>query len=149
MWLIPTKKEVRKEFDKIKDGFKERDIIIEKLRDKQEQTALKVATLEGFILNKSQVSISRSLKPSQETIETRLIKRIKNNKKALVMAELLKLGGSMSVIEMFNNIVLERGLCSKASFYRYVDSLKSQGLEAEKETNEIKPKTSAKRTNDA
>ena len=151
MWIIPTKKEVKKEFDKIKEGFKERDNkekshyenikqnyetilkTIGEIREKLESNSLKVATLEGFILAKSQVSVSSNLKQSQGTFETKLIKRIRNNKKALVMAEIVKLEGSLSVVEMFNNIVLERGLCSKASFYRYIESLKSQKL-IEKET---------------
>ena len=149
MWFFPTKKEVKKEFDKIKEGFKDRDKkqvsyfetikrdyetilkTISELRDKQEINALKIATLEGAYLvmsQKSQVSISRSPKQSHVTFETKLIKRIKNNKKSLVMAEIVKLMGSMSVIEMFENIVKERGLCSKASFYRYIESLKSQSL---------------------
>ena len=41
---------------------------------------------------------------------------------------------SMSVIEIFDVIVKEKGLCSKASFYRYVSSLKSQKV-LETETN--------------
>lgn len=143
MWWIPTKKEVKKEFDKIKDSFKnrdnnikdsfkERDEKIEKLREKLETNSLKIATLEGAYLvlsSKSQQSqVSHSLKQSQGNFETRLIQRIRKSKKSLVMAEILKLQPSYSVIEMFEKIVKERGLCSKASFYRYIASLKSQKL---------------------
>ena|SRR3990167_759880 len=146
MWWFFTKKELKREFNKIKESFSDRDKkqvsyyetikrdyeailkTISELRDKQENNALKIATLEGAYLVMSQVSISRSPKQSHVTFETKLIKRIKNNKKSLVMAEIVKLMGSMSVIEMFENIVKERGLCSKASFYRYIESLKSQSL---------------------
>lgn len=135
MWLIPTKKEVKKEFDKIRDGFKERDKTIEKLRDKIEINALKIATLEGaysVLFEKSHSlksqAVPSSLKPKNETFETNLIKRIRNNKKSLVMAEIVKLGDFTPIPELFNKIVRERGLCSKASFYRYISSLKSQKL---------------------
>lgn len=147
MWLIPTKKEVKKEFEKISNAFKDRDATIKELREKIDANALKVATLEGFILNKSQVSVSPSLKQSQETFETKLIQRIRKNKKALVIAEIMKLGASTSAIEMFNIIVKERGLCSKASFYRYLDSLKSQKFETnetDKETIETKARNKAR-----
>jgi hypothetical protein len=144
MFGLATKKEVKKEFDKISEALKQRDATIEKLRDKLETNSLKIATIEGLILVKSHLSqasqsqpVSSSPKPNKETFETKLIQRIKNNKKALVIAEILKLGASMPVNEMFNNIVLERGLCSKASFYRYIESLKSQGLE----TSEINKET--------
>ena len=132
MWFgIASKKEVKKEFKKISDSFKERDNKINELKKEIQNNSLKIATLEGSYLvlsQKSQVSVSKILNKSQGNFETKLIKRIRNNKKSLVMAEIVKLMGSMSVIEMFEKIVLERGLCSKASFYRYILSLKSQKL---------------------
>ena len=147
MWLIPTKKEVKKEFDKIQTAFKERDAVIDKLKERIETNSLKIATLEGSYLvlsQKSQASqsheslknVSGSLRKSQDNFETKLIKRIRNNKKSLVMAEIVKLIGSHSVIEVYEVIVKEKGLCSKASFYRYLASLKSQKLL----NSETKPK---------
>lgn len=136
MFGLASKKEMWREFDKIGEAFKE-------LRNKNEANALKIATLEGILLNKSQAShvsqslpVSSSLKPKTETFETKLIKRIKTNKKALVMSEIMKLSETTPTNDLFNIIVLERGLCSKASFYRYIDSLKSQGYETNKETIE-------------
>jgi len=131
MWFFSTKKEVKKEFKKVSDSFKERDLQIEKLREKVENNSLKIATLEGSYLilsQKSQSQVPHSPKQSQGTIETKLIQRIRNNKKSIVMAEIMKLINSYSVIEMFQKIVKEKGLCSKASFYRYIESLKSQSL---------------------
>ena len=135
MWFFPTKKEVKKEFKKISDSFKERDLEINKLKEKIENNSLKIATLEGSYLvlsQKSQVSVSGQSqavpRKSQDNFETKLIKRIRNNKKSLVMAEIMKLTDNHTTTEIFNKIVLEKGLCSKASFYRYLDSLKSQKL---------------------
>ena len=83
----------------------------------------------SVLLNKSQSQsqrVSKNLKQSQSNIETKIINRVRRSKKALVMAEIEKLSPSMSVIEIFDVIVKEKGLCSKASFYRYIASLKSQ-----------------------
>ena len=135
MFWFPTKKEVNKEFKKIKESFKERDDKIEKLREEIKNNSLKIATLEGSYLvlsQKSQVSVSGKSqavsKQSQGNFETKLIQRIRNNKKSIVMAEIMKLIDSYSVIEIFDTIVKQKGLCSKASFYRYISSLKSQKL---------------------
>ena len=132
MFWFASKKEVKKEFEKVSSAFKERDEKIEKLREKVETDSLKIATLEGaysVLSSKSQMSqVSHSLKQSQGTIETKLINRIRKSKKSLVMAEIMKLTPSYSVVEVFEKIVRQQGLCSKASFYRYIESLKSQSL---------------------
>lgn len=123
---------MKKEFEKVSSAFKERDEKIEKLREKVETDSLKIATLEGaysVLSSKSQMSqVSHSLKQSQGTIETKLMNRIRKSKKSLVMAEIMKLTPSYSVVEVFEKIVRQQGLCSKASFYRYIESLKSQSL---------------------
>jgi len=131
MWLIPTKKELNKELENIRKGFKERDDKIEKLKEKVDNNSLKIATLEGsylILLNKSQVSVSTPLKQSQDSFETKLARKIRNNKKSLIMKEIIELTPSHTAQERFNIIVNERRLCSKASFYRYLASLKSQKL---------------------
>jgi len=132
MFWFASKKEVKKEFEKVSSAFKERDEKIEKLREKVETDSLKIATLEGaysVLSSKSQMSqVSHSLKQSQGTIETKLMNRIRKSKKSLVMAEIMKLTPSYSVVEVFEKIVRQQGLCSKASFYRYIESLKSQSL---------------------
>lgn len=148
MWLIPTKKELKKELSKIQTGFKDRDDkytqikkdfeeclnSIKELKAQNEQLALKIATLEGsyLVLSQSQKSQSQvSFKKSQEvspTFETKLINKIRQNKKSMVMSEIIKLIPTMSVSEMYYIIVKNKRLCSKATFYRHVDSLKSQSL---------------------
>ena len=100
----------------------------------------RLAKIEGYLTAQSQKSqshsqpVSSNIKQSQSNIETKVINRIRRSKKALVMAEIKKLDTSMPVIEIFDIIVKEKGLCSKASFYRYIASLKSQKL-IENETN--------------
>jgi len=136
VFWFPTKKQIKKELKKISKSFKDRDNKIKtnskrlnQLNTQTESNKLKIARLEGAIsvlLSKSQVPISQSIKKSQGNIETKLINRVRRSKKVLVMAEINKLKDSNSTIEIFDIIVKERGLCSKASFYRYIQSLKSQ-----------------------
>jgi len=131
MFFLVTKKELKKERDKIRASFKKRDLKFETLKEKVESNSLKIATLEGAysaLSSRSRVSVSRSLKGSQTTYETKLINKIRKSKRSLIMAEMLKLIDSHSSIEMFDIVVREKGLCSKASFYRYLERLKSQRL---------------------
>lgn len=126
MWFIPTKKQIKKEFEKIKISFKKRDNKINNNSNEINKTNLKIARLEGVIsmlINQKSQPVSQSLKKSHSNIETKLINRVKRNKKQFVKGEIAKLKANHSVIEMFDIIVKEKGLCSKASFYRYISSL--------------------------
>ncbi len=128
MLWFGIKKEVKKSFDKIKESFKSRDKEISENKKDIVSNKEKIAKLEGIVsvlLIKSQSQkVSHNLKQSQETFETRIINKVRRSKKAIVMAEMSKLAPSMSTIEMYEEIVLNKGICSKASFYRYVTSLK-------------------------
>ena len=106
-------------------------ILIEKNQDSIKSQNEKIARLEGMVSvmlqGKSQsLPVSSSLPKSQNKFETRLMNKVKRNKKSLIMAEISKLTDSNSTIDIFETIVKEKGLCSKASFYRYIASLKSQ-----------------------
>ena len=134
MWIIPTKKQIKKELKKISNSFRLRDKEISQQSLKIDENKIKIARLEGVVsvlLSQSKGEKSQSqgsLKKSQSNFETKVIQRIRKSKKALVMAEIRKLEPSSSVIEIFEKIVREREMCSKASFYRYISSLKSQNL---------------------
>jgi len=142
MWFFPTKKQIKKELKKISKSFNKtnQDIshnskVSSNLKSQIDSNKVKIARLEGAIsvlLNQKSQSqsqslpVSKSITKSQPNIETKLINRVRRSKKAIVMAEISKLTPSLSVIDIFDIIVREKGLCSKASFYRYVASLKSQ-----------------------
>lgn len=134
MWIIPTKKQIKKELKKISNSFRLRDKEISQQSSKIDENKIKIARLEGvvsvlLIQSKGEKSQSQgSLRKSQSNFETKVIQRIRKSKKALVIAEIRKLNPSSSVIEIFDKIVREREMCSKASFYRYISSLKSQNL---------------------
>jgi hypothetical protein len=114
-----------KELNKrIARSFRKRDESIEKNK-------LDIAQIKGalaVLMAKSQSQISNSIKKSQSKIETKLIQKLRRTKKRAICEEIRKLVNAHSIIEIKNIIVDEKGLCSKASFYRYVSSLKSQKL---------------------
>ena len=129
MWIFPTKKEVKKEFNKIANSFKSREKRIDNNSKEIIKTNLKIARLEGVISmlvnQKSQSHSQRGIRPVSDKLETKVIKRLRKSRKLIVIAEIRKLEASLSVIEMYEDIVLNKGLCSKASFYRYIASLNS------------------------
>ena len=94
--------------------------------------------IENAILKSQSQPVSRSLNKSQNKIETKIINKIRRTKKSAVMSEISKLMPSLSIPEIQTIIVNEKGLCSKASFYRYIASLnKSQKIETETNLRQI------------
>lgn len=128
MWFVVSKKELNKELEKIQSDFLNRDNKIETLREKLEAVSLRLATMEGAYNLLSQYQSSSSLSKVSGTIETKLIQRIRQNKKSIIISEIMKLLESYSTPEIYDRIVSERKLCSKASFYRYIKSLEQQKL---------------------
>jgi len=123
MFWFGIKKEVKKSFSKVKSH-------ISKNKADIDSNKIKIARLEGAIsvlLNNSKSQsqpVSKSLRKSQGNIETKVINKIRRSKKTIVASEIKNLMGNHSVIEMYNVLVLEKGLCSKATFYRYIAGLK-------------------------
>ena len=113
-------------FSKVKQDISFLTNEISNLKKEIQNNNITIAKLEGMIIGlmKSQpVSVSQSLNKSQNKIETKIIKTIRRNKKQTVVNQIKKLMPLYSVIEIKNMIVDEKGLCSKASFYRYISSL--------------------------
>lgn len=123
MFGLLTKKQAEKEFCKIAQSFKD---LRKEITPRSEINLL----IENAILKNKSQQVPIIPKKYQDKIETRIMNKVRRSKKALVLAEISKLEASMSVIEMYEDIVLTKGICSKASFYRYVASinLKSQEL---------------------
>ena len=159
-WLLKKNKYLKTIFEKIKKDYlntytklshQQEQLIasagqIDNKVSKKEFEQLKntTAKLEGSIavLLKSQSQqVSVGLNKSQNKIETQIINKVRRSKKSFVIAEINKLTPSHSIIEIFDIIVRNKGLCSKASFYRYIAGLKSLKVnETETETNFIKIK---------
>ena len=146
MFGLLSKKQAEKEFSKVSQSFRDIKKDFKDLNKDLTSNKEKIARLEGvvsMIIKEKPVSqshkVPNNLNKSQDKIEIKIVNRVRRNKKAIVKAEIVKLRDSHSVIEMFEIIVLEKGLCSKASFYRYVAGLKflshSPSLSQVPETN--------------
>lgn len=145
MWFVPTKIELKKELKKIKNRFLTSKESINDLKNQVNSNKEKIAKLEGalsVILNQSKHKEISSPSPVpaspsqfqpvptsssqfQNNFESKIINKIKRNKKLIVMAEINRLKDSHSLMDMYHVIVLEKKLCAKTSFYRYISSSKS------------------------
>lgn len=127
MWPFGSKK-------KIKDSFKKRDIRLNELDKKIEKLQEQIVSrheinkIWDLVLGKpqSQSQSQGSLRQSQSKFETKVLKKVRLSKKAITMAEIHSLAPSSSVLDMFEEIVKKKELCSKASFYRYIKDYQSQ-----------------------
>jgi hypothetical protein len=80
---------------------------------------------ESLKKSQSQSQSHTSLKQSQNSnFETKMIQKLRKSKKDIVRTEMIKLIGFYSTNEIFEELVNKKGLCSKATFYRHLDSLK-------------------------
>lgn len=126
---------LKESFKLVKQDNEKRDSKVSnslnKIETKTDTNSKEIAELKGIIkvlMINSQVSVSKSVSKSpkvSQSIETKAVNRIRRSKKALICAKIEELQDSYSVVEMYDIIVLEKGLCSKASYYRYIQSLKS------------------------
>ncbi len=68
--------------------------------------------------------------PEQPTRPTRQQRRIRQKKKLLIKNRILELSrrSDLTLPEVKDIVVEDEGLCSKATFYRYITKLKKQGL---------------------
>jgi hypothetical protein len=69
----------------------------------------------------------KALKERPKGLKTELIRSLARNQKALIKQRILELvnQGRFSIPELKERIVDDRNYCSKASFYRYIEELKS------------------------
>ena len=140
MWLIPTKKEVKKEFDKISKGFKERDNKIEKLQQKLNEIEQKIILkkeielmIKEYALSvksepnyKPNSELSRT-KPNQTNYERVMIRKaIKSRPEALKQAIRGHLERGLRTTDIYNLIVLEKKLISKTQFYHYLGLVRTE-----------------------
>lgn len=134
-WLV-NKKELK---NTLKSSLGNLNKLLHKLtkdhsRNKQsiEKNSIKIARLEGVISvlvkEKSQSQSIASPKQVSHHLETKMIQRLRSNRQSIVMGEITKLIPSYSVREMYELIVIEKRLCSKATFYRYINILRSRGI---------------------
>jgi len=136
MWFFPTKKEVKKEFEKIKGSFKKRDSKIDDLKKeivskKEIELMIKEAVLD---LKASQLNKLREVNP--RTPRTK--RRTKVNKlldRAEIMSEMLNLSKKgYSTGEIYNIIVEEKQLIKKTCFFKYMKLIRENSARTPRTT---------------
>lgn len=117
-WFFPTKKEVKEAFKKVSDD-------IEVLKDK-------TSKLEGSInvlINRSQVSVS---KKKSQTIKTKIANRLSRMIKKPIKQKIEKLlNDGLRTNDIKRDIVDKHKLCSRATFFRYLNDIKRSHKEIE------------------
>lgn len=144
MWLIPTKKEVRKEFDKIALAFKERDDKIKELEKKIDsisRTELELMIKEiilsinsgpksGLESGPDQIELKTEpnrTRPNQTNYTREMVRNaIKTRPEALKQAIRELLDRDMRTTDIFNLIVKEKQLISKTQFYYYLSLVRAE-----------------------
>lgn len=138
----------------LKDSFNKVNKIIKELSQQTlnntssiEENKKDIARLEGMIsvlMSESQVSESKkshkSLIQVSDNLETKMLKRLRKSKKDIIITQIEESLLRMKVIDVYEIIVKEKHLCSKATFYRYIASLKSQETFKNETKNETKEK---------
>ena len=133
MWFIPTKKEMKKEFNKIRDSFKERDSKISQLQEEVNNLKKEIVCrkeIELMIreyLVQSGTNYALKSEPNQTNYERVMIKRaIKTRPDALKQAIRGCLDKDMRTTEIFKLIVEEKRLISKTQFYHYLSLVRNE-----------------------
>lgn len=68
-----------------------------------------------------------------------LVKRLNKKRKGMIRARITNLASqkNLGIAEIKDIVVDNEGLCSKATFYRYITKLKSQGILSEMKINDV------------
>lgn len=118
MWIIPTKKEVKKEFKKISNSFKE--LKKELVSKKEIELMIRETTLKHYEL--------RELSP--RTTQTKYHRKAKiiADKVHLVNEIKRLLNMNMTTREIYDLIVIDNNLCKKTCFFKYLKIVREQSL---------------------
>ena len=148
MWFVPTKREVKAEFEKIRASFKVRDSKIAKLQEDISKLQDDVNRLTD-ICSKLQTSIlltegkksepnrtELNLNPYEKEIVMRVMKSrpeaIKNAIRGLIENDL-------TTTQIFHKVVEDKHLISKTQFYHYLKLVRTE-LRTELRTEQEKPR---------
>lgn len=127
MWWLVTKKRFRKAFWHL---FRLIKADTATLQNHSERITKLESIITMLLREKSQVSSIKKVSDKSETYEQRALKRFKRNKKSLIIEKIKPLlDKGMTTTDLEYRIVKQEKLCSRASFFRYMNELrKSQVL---------------------
>lgn len=131
MWLIPTKKEINKSFDKIKSHFSE--LVAQSLDNRiliEENKSNIVSRKEIELMIREAILNIKESTPRTKTRTPRTSLRKKAEKilnKVEIMQEIKSLiNKGLSTNEVYNIIVLEKQLIKKTCFFKYIKIVREQ-----------------------
>jgi len=136
MWFFPTKKEIKKEFEKISRAFKKRDSDIQEIR-KEIISKKEVELMIKEEILKIKADMFKVREIGSRTPRTAIRKKAdKMLDKAEILSEMANLSKKgYSTTEMFNIIVNEKQLCKKTCFYKYMKKVREQFAEVRGQHN--------------
>lgn len=162
MFGLATKKEVKKELDKISEGFKERDKQTTELKSRIAELEKKLSIKELEVIIKSiifdlQTGLTPHLSPNQTPNRTKkptrleqyiVKKAVKRRPEAVKIALKRLLSEDMPTSDIYRELVEEKQLIGKTQFYHYLsivrNELKSFPEEVRTEPNRTKPNKTGK-----
>ena len=135
MWFFPTKKEVKKEFEKIFKAFKKRDDDIEDIKKdlvskKEIELMIKEAVID-LKLQFGQYSEPKSehrSEPNKKGHFERVMIKKANKTRPEVIKQAIRglLDRDLKTTDIYNTIVNEKKLCGKTQFYHYLSLVRSE-----------------------
>jgi len=131
VWFFPTKKEVKKEFKKIFDSFKKRDLRIDNqdknINELKEQIVSKdmiKLMIENEILKVREVSVRTSRTTPRTAIRKKADKLLNKAEICSEIASMLQKG--LNTNEVHHQIVEVKMLCKKTCFFKYLKIVREQ-----------------------
>jgi len=127
MWFFPTRKQIKKELEKIAEAFRKRDEDLKEVKKeivskKEIELMIKEAVLE---IKADMFKVREKGSRTPRTVMRKKAEKILDKAEILSeMANLSKKGHSTT--EMFNLIVNEKQLCKKTCFYKYMKKVREQ-----------------------
>lgn len=129
------KSNLKDSFSRIKEDISKLNLEMSSLKEQyhrvsNENTSLKNQLEINKQLIKSIVEETVKSLGSRESFNERIIRKINRNKKIIIKNRILELAArkNLEISEMKDLLVHDEKLCSRATFYRYVEKLKSKNL---------------------
>ena len=137
MWFFPTRKQIKKEFEKIAEAFKKRDEDFKEVKKEiVSKKEIELMIKEAILDLKVQFGTLSGLKsePKQKKAIKQFEKVVYQRAKIL-RPEAIKtqirglLAKGIKTTDIFNTIVKEKDLCGKTQFYHYLSLVRSESPE--------------------
>ena len=144
MWFFPTRKQIKKELEKIRDSFKKRDELIgsqdkaikeikkEIISKKEVELMIKEAVLDLKVQfgSMSEPKSEPKQKKAIKQFERVIYQRARNLRpEAIKQAIRGLLAKGLTTTDIYRELVVNKNLCGKTQFYHYLSLVRSESPE--------------------